>query len=210
VPRYKNEYLLLLEFTVERVNHGALGAYWASTYQPTDYEIETVQILARATAAALENANLISTLSRSLAQAELKHDELRHRAESAYLTAQALAHSSLPAGRAEVFSARLAALAQTHKTADERLARQSEIDIRELIQAVLGVCVAPDRLSIDGPSLLLDRAHAIALGIAIRDLAAHAMMNDARSRLNARWHVDGSLLIFEWREDRKQDDRLNV
>jgi GAF domain-containing protein len=35
---------------------GALGAYWATAYEPTDYEIATVTTLARATATALENA----------------------------------------------------------------------------------------------------------------------------------------------------------
>jgi GAF domain-containing protein len=47
---------------------GALGAYWAHVYQPSGYEIETVEALARATATALENANLMAALSRALTQ----------------------------------------------------------------------------------------------------------------------------------------------
>ena len=61
----------------------------------------------------------------------MRQDELRHRAENAYLTAQALAHSSLPAGWAEVFSARMVTLAQIHESIDEKMARQNGIDIRE-------------------------------------------------------------------------------
>ena len=45
---------------------GALGAYWAQVYQPSGYEIETVEALARATATALENANLIFQRYRAL------------------------------------------------------------------------------------------------------------------------------------------------
>jgi two-component sensor histidine kinase len=185
---------------------GALGAYWASTYQPTGYEIETVQILARATAAALENANAISALSHALAQAELRRDELGHRAENAYLTAQALAHASLPAGWAEMFSSRMASLLQVHETIDERLARQGEIDIRELIKAELETYAAslPNRLTLVGTSLLLERVQAIALGVAVHELAASAMIRDPMSGFDARWHVDGGLLVFEWREDRKR------
>jgi two-component sensor histidine kinase len=191
---------------------GALGAYWASTYQPTDYEIETVQILARVTAAALENANLIATLSRSLVQAELRHGELRHRADNAYLTARALAHSSLPSGWAEVFSTRMATLARTYQDIEARLARQGEIDIRELIRAELGVYAAsrPDRFKIDGTSLRLDRPQAMALGVAVHEFAADAMMNHAHGPFDIRWRVDGPRLVFEWREDRKRDDRSHL
>jgi two-component sensor histidine kinase len=188
---------------------GALGGYWASTYQPTDYEIETVETLARATAAALKNANLVSTLSQSLADAEIKHRELHHRAENAYLRAQALAHSSLPAGWAEVFSAGVESLAQTHEAIDEKLARLGRIDIRELIQTELGVYAAatPGRLTIDGVPLLLGREQAIALGVVVHNLAANAMRDDAQSPFDVRWHVDGATLVLEWRETRNQKGR---
>src|SRR6201992_4105989 len=57
---------------------GALGAYWAQVYEPTRYEVETVETLARAVANALEHARLIAALSRALSQAELARDELLH------------------------------------------------------------------------------------------------------------------------------------
>jgi two-component sensor histidine kinase len=191
---------------------GALGAYWASTYQPTDYEIEIVQTLARATAAALENAALVSMLSQSLAQAELRQDELHHRAENAYLAAQSLARLSLPAGWAEVFSSRIDTLAQAHEIIDDTLARRGGIDIRELIQTELGVYGAdkPDHLNIDGPSLLLDRAQAIALGVAVQELATNAMNDDTQSVLDVSWRINGNLLLFEWREDHKQEVGSNA
>jgi two-component sensor histidine kinase len=188
---------------------GALGAYWASTYQPTAYEIETVEALARATAAALENANLVAMLSHSLAQLELRNDVLSHRVENAYLAAQSLAHASLPAKSAKAFSTRLAMLAQTHGTIEEKLELQRGIDIRDLIQAELAVYAAngTDRLNIDGSSLLLDRAQAIALGVVINELAANAMANDPQSVLGVKWRVDGHRLAFEWREDHKRKAR---
>ena len=64
---YADTFVKSMVMTPIGVNNprGALGAYWASTYQPTDYEIEIVQTLARATATALEAADLERTLSSS-------------------------------------------------------------------------------------------------------------------------------------------------
>ena len=72
-------------------------------YQPTGFEIETVEAAcARDARTALENANLVAALSRALSQAELQRDELRHRVKNAYLAAQSLATLSLPPDYAKV------------------------------------------------------------------------------------------------------------
>jgi two-component sensor histidine kinase len=185
---------------------GALGAYWSAAYQPTNYEIETVQTLARVTATALENANLVATLSRALTQAELVRDELRHRVKNAYLAAQSLALLSLPPEYARVFQARIAALARAHDLIDQKMARQSSIDIRELLHAELEAygADAQGRLHIEGPSVVLESAQAIALGLAVNELATNALkygaLTTARGRLDVRWRIEGNHLVIDWRE----------
>ena len=112
VHLYRDTFVQSLIMAPVGIEHpiAALGAYWSAAYQPSDYEIETVETLARATATALENARLVSALSRALAQAELARDELRHRVKNAYLAAQSLAMLSLPPDYSRVFAARIAAL----------------------------------------------------------------------------------------------------
>lgn len=185
---------------------GALGAYWATTYQPTDYEIETVQTLARVTATALENAHLVAALSRALTQAEFVRDELRHRVKNAYLAAQSIAHLSLPSEHSRAFAARIAALARAHELIDRKLALQSSIDIRELLQAELEPYGhdAPGRLTIEGPSIQLESAQAIALGLVVNELATNALkygaLATAKGALNVRWGIDRNHLVIDWRE----------
>ncbi|MES5100342.1 GAF domain-containing sensor histidine kinase [Agrobacterium sp. BA1120] len=48
---------------------GAIGAYWSHAYEPTQWEIETLEALASAAASAFETADLIGSLSNDLAQA---------------------------------------------------------------------------------------------------------------------------------------------
>ncbi|MGA7807566.1 sensor histidine kinase [Bradyrhizobium sp.] len=185
---------------------GALGAYWAQVYEPTDYEIATVETLARATANALENARLVAALSRALAQAELARDELRHRVKNAYLAAQSLAVLSLPPDYSRVFSARIAALARAHELIDQKMARQASITISELLSAELEPYGhdAPDRLVVDGPAIVLDSAQAVALGLAINELATNALKYGAlatpKGRLDVHWRLDGNHLVLDWRE----------
>jgi two-component sensor histidine kinase len=185
---------------------GALGAYWAQIYQPTDYEITTVETLARATANALENARLVAALSRALAQAELARDELRHRVKNAYLAAQSLAALSLPPDYSRVFSARIAALARAHELIDQKMARQASITIAELLGAELEPYGhdAPHRLIVDGPAIVLDSAQAVALGLAVNELATNALKYGAlgtpKGRLDVRWRLEGNHLVLDWRE----------
>jgi two-component sensor histidine kinase len=191
---------------------GALGAYWASPYQPTDYEIETVKTLARSTATALENAKLVSMLSHSLAQAESSRDEFRCRADNAYLAVRSLAQLSLAPESAEVFSARIATLARTQEAVDRQLAMQGGIDIRELVRSELEVPGAETlgSVNVEGPSLLLGRAQATAFGLAVNELATNALKERAQFRLNVSWRVDRNYLMVEWREEHEPEVRSST
>jgi two-component sensor histidine kinase len=185
---------------------GALGAYWAQVYEPTRYEVETVETLARAVATALEHARLISALSRALSRAELVRDELRHRVKNAYLAAQSLAMLSLPPDYSKAFSARIAALARAHELIDQKMSQRASISVGELLEAELGPYGydAPGRLNLDGPQIVLDSPQAVALGLAVNELATNALkygaLATARGRLDVQWRLDGNHLVVEWRE----------
>lgn len=185
---------------------GALGAYWAQVYEPTTYEIETVETLARAVATALEHARLIAALSRALSQTELARDELRHRVKNAYLAAQSLATLSLPSDYSKVFSARIAALACAHELIDQKMASQASIEVGELLVAELKPYGhdAAGRINLSGPQIVLDSAQAVALGLAVNELATNALKYGAlattKGRLDVQWRLEGNHLVVEWRE----------
>jgi two-component sensor histidine kinase len=185
---------------------GALGAYWAQVYEPTHYEIETVETLARAVATALEHARLIAALSRALSQAELARDELRHRVKNAYLAAQSLATLSLPPDYSKVFSARIAALARAHELIDQKMTNQASIAVGELLEAELEPYGhdAVGRMNLGGPQIVLDSAQAVALGLAVNELATNALkygaLATAKGRLDVQWRLEGNHLVVDWRE----------
>jgi two-component sensor histidine kinase len=185
---------------------GAIGAYWGQVYEPTADEVETLETLTRATATAMENVRLVAALSRALEDAELARDELRHRVKNAYTATEALARLTLPPEQARALASRIAALARAHDLLDRKLARQDHITLRELVDAELepyGVD-APGRFRVEGPSVTLASAQALALGLALNELATNALKYGALSvadgRLDVRWRQEGEHLVVEWRE----------
>src|SRR6202012_3723843 len=120
--------------------------------------------------------------------AELVRDELRHRVKNAYLAAQSLAMLSLPPDYSRVFSARIAALARAHELIDQRMSEQASISVGELLEAELGAYGhdAPGRLSLDGPHIVLDSAQAVALGLAVNELATNALKYGALATAKGR------------------------
>lgn len=195
---------------------GALGAYWGQVYQPSGYEIETIETLARATATALENARLVAALSRALAQAELERDELRHRVKNAYLAAQSLAALSLPPDYSRVFAARIAALARAHDLIDKKLSQQDSIRITELLEAELEPYGQdePGRVVIGGPDLSLESAQGVALGLAVNELATNALKHGAlatkQGRVDVQWKLEGNHLVLDWLEADGPDVRTDA
>jgi len=185
---------------------GAIGAYWSDCYRATPAQVETLERLARATATAMENVRLIAALSKALADAELARDELRHRVKNAFTAAQALATLTLPSEQHRALNARIAALARAHSLLDERLAHQSSIKLEDLIAAELEpyATASPGRLRLEGESLHLSSAQAVALGLVINELATNALkygaLSTATGRLDLRWQVKEQRLVLSWRE----------
>ena len=185
---------------------GAIGAYWSDCHRATAGQVDILERLARATATAMENVRLVAALSKALADAELARDELRHRVKNAFTAAQALATLTLPAEHHRALNARINALARAHALLDEKLAHQDSITLADLIAAELEPygTESPGKLSIEGDHVLLGSAQAIALGLAINELATNALKYGALStssgRLTVRWYMCDEQLVVEWHE----------
>jgi two-component sensor histidine kinase len=186
----------------------AIGCYWASNYEPSDEEIETLTTLAQAAATAIENANLIEQLNKALSDAELARDELRHRVKNAFASAGALARLSMPAEHAAPLAARLSALARAHELLDEKLSRQHTVTLQDLIDAELAPyeidSTGMGRLALAGPQVTIDAEQAVSLGLALNELAANALkygaLSTPRGRLDVTWRIRGGYVVIEWTE----------
>jgi two-component sensor histidine kinase len=185
---------------------GAIGAYWSDCYRASAVQVEILERLARATATAMENVRLVAALSKALSDAELARDELRHRVKNAFTAAQALATLTLPTEHHRALNARIAALARAHALLDDKLAHQDSITLAELVAAELApyATEGAGRLRMDGEDVRLQSAQAIALGLAINELATNALKYGALSaetgRLDVRWRTSDQHLVLEWRE----------
>ena len=185
---------------------GAIGAYWSECYRATPDQVAMLERLARATATAMENLRLIDALSKALDDAELARDELKHRVKNAFSAAQALATLTLPEEHYRALNARIAALARAHALLDEKLAAQESITLAQLIEAELEPYASdsPGRLRQHGEDMQLGSAQAVALGLAINELATNALKYGALStphgRLDVRWQMEGQKLRLAWTE----------
>ncbi|HET7707916.1 MAG TPA: GAF domain-containing protein [Sphingomicrobium sp.] len=193
---------------------GAIGAYWSEPYRATDSQVRTLERLARAAATAMENVRLIAALSKALADAELARDELRHRVKNAFTAAQALATLTLPAQHYQALNARIASLGRAHALLDEKLARQDSITLPDLLEAELEPYANenPERLQLAGEAIRLRSAQAVALGLAINELATNALKYGALSapdgRLDVSWRREHDYIVLEWRESDGPNVRL--
>jgi two-component sensor histidine kinase len=183
----------------------AIGAYWDHPRRPTDEEVENLAMMARATATAIENVTLLSSLEKSLARREALIRELDHRVKNTLAATLSIANQTLPAAASpqafvEGFNGRLMALSRAH----EILAHH------DWDGATLGECLdraigsAPEmlegrlRLSADGA--LLANETAVSLILALHELLDNARRHGALG--SAKGRVDLSLAF--------EDDRFRL
>ena len=136
-------------------------------------------------------------------------DELNHRVKNTLATVQSMARQtlqgdiSLEAFR-EAFEGRLMALSQTHNlltVSNWQGASLSDIAHREL--APYSRTDRPN-VRFDGPDIYLRPKHAVALGMALHELATNAAKYGALSHaagwVNLEWRINDRLLRLEWAE----------
>jgi two-component sensor histidine kinase len=137
-------------------------------------------------------------------QQKLLLDELNHRVKNTLSTVQAIASQTLrtnadPADFRIAFEARLMALSATHNllTATNWVSA----DLREVAQLEFRP-YGPERYRLEGPSVALSPAQALALGLLFHELATNA------AKYGALAHGDGEVEVV-WRV-RPQDDAAEL
>lgn len=212
---YRETFVKSLVMTPVRVADpiAAIGAYWAETRIPTHEEVVKLQVMARATAAALESARMYASLTESLERRRFLLQELDHRCKNTLAAVQSIADQTLrtaasPKAFAEAFEARLAALARVH----EMLTRESwgRAQIAEILAIALEPFGGVDgvRITADGPPVDLRPETTVALHMTLHELAMNAARHGALSapggRVDVTWSVDMNAypgtFSLEWRE----------
>lgn len=191
----------------------AIGAYWADNHQATPGEIMKLEVMARASAAALESARLYASLNESLERRQFLLRELDHRCKNTLAAVQSIADQTLrtaesPAAFNEALESRIAALSRVHELLTRGGWGRAEL------ARVIGVALEPfgsidgERISMGGPRIDLRPETVLALHMTFHELAVNAVRHGAlgadSGRVSIHWSVDLNeeprRLTLEWRE----------
>jgi len=136
----------------------------------------------------------------------LLNNELNHRVKNTLAIVQAIAWQSFrgaPPTAREAFEGRLAALSAAHDVLTRK--NWEAAGIGQIIAVATAPHHADDgRLTAEGPRLDLEPKTAVALGLAIHELATNAVKHGALScpegRVDVRWTREAGVLRLTWRE----------
>jgi two-component sensor histidine kinase len=142
-------------------------------------------------------------------QRDLLIKELEHRVKNILSTVQSIASQSFRASDVDptvqrAFEARLIALGNAHGLLTRK--NWDSADLHEVVWAALRPHSAPDRerFTIEGPQLRLGPQCAVALSMAMHELATNAVKYGALSvssgHVEVYWHADDGRFTLTWRE----------
>lgn len=140
-------------------------------------------------------------------QQQLLINELNHRVKNTMAVVQAMAAQTFrrPGAdqeAAEVFTARLIALSRAHDVLTR--ASWESAGVAEIVAEVAWPVDMSGRIQCQGPDIRLPPHRAVALGMALHELATNALKYGALSRdggeVSIQWQVDGEHCEITWRE----------
>lgn len=191
----------------------AIGAYWAKTHTPSPEVVQKLQVMARATASALESGRLHDNLVDSRQHGAFLLQELDHRVKNTLAIVQSISRQTLraspsPDAFAEVFENRILALSQAHELLTRRAWGRAGF------HEILGKALAPfspdlaDRFDVIGPAVTFSAETSVSVHMTLHELAVNAAKYGALStpegRVVIRWSVDEAatppMLSLTWRE----------
>ena len=129
--------------------------------------------------------------------------ELNHRVKNTLTTVQSLVrqtlreHASAHDAEAAV-TERLKALSAAHNVLNREC--WTGADLADITTELLCPYDFPDRYTIVGPKARLSPRSAVAVAMALRELAAFADRSPGPSRVRLYWRLEGDRAAFEWRE----------
>lgn len=169
--------------------------YWTPLRSPTG-EVRGLNIVAEE----------ITDRKQAAARTRLLIDELNHRVKNTLSVVQNLARQSFRGDRAslaaqDAFEQRLLALAAAHNVLTQR--RWESADLREVAATAIGE--AGGRVALAGPALAAGADVAVALSLALHELATNARKYGALSndtgRVTLDWSLQpGGVVWLRWRE----------
>lgn len=134
--------------------------------------------------------------------------ELNHRVKNTLAIVQAIAWQSFRTGgmaksARETFEGRIAALAAAHDVLTLRNWEAGSLD--QMIAGAISSCDPGEgRVKLEGPRVNLEPKTAVALALAIHELATNAVKHGALSaptgRVDVRWSTANGAVRLEWRE----------
>ena len=191
----------------------AIGAYWAESHTPSPEVVQKLQIMARATASALESGRLHDSLVDARHHGTFLLQELDHRVKNTLAIVQSISRQTLrasptPEAFAEVFEDRLLALSHAHELLTRRAWGRAEF------HEILTKALAPfspelaDRFDVIGPAITFSAETSVSVHMTLHELAVNAAKHGALStpegRVVIRWSVDETasppMLSLTWRE----------
>jgi two-component sensor histidine kinase len=212
---YRPTFVKSMVMTPVRVNDpiAAIGAYWATGQTPSPDTIVKLETMARATAAAIENAKLYTSLTESLERRTFLLRELDHRVKNTLASVQSIARQTLrnaetPDDFAESFESRLMGLSRAH----ELLTRQGwdRTNLRDILEAALQPFggLADPRFTARGPAISLSPETAVGMHMTLHELmvnaAKHGALTAASGQVTVVWRVEPvegvPSLVLEWVE----------
>jgi two-component sensor histidine kinase len=191
----------------------AIGAYWAESHTPSPETVQKLQVIARATASALESGRLHDSLVDARHHGTFLLQELDHRVKNTLAIVQSISRQTLratpsPEAFAEVFEERILALSQAHELLTRRAWGRAEL------HEILGKALAPfsvdlaERFDIIGPAITFSAETSVSVHMTLHELAVNAAKHGALStpegKIVLRWTVDEAasppMLTLTWRE----------
>jgi signal transduction histidine kinase/CheY-like chemotaxis protein len=191
---------------------GSLAMYFDRPRDPNPADPDLVDMATHLAAIAIERDREREALQQRASQLRLMVDELNHRVKNTLATVQSLARQSLrnasaaPEGRV-MFEARLRALARAH---DVLMREHWEgASLSEVVAGAISLYGSgPERSRVKsgGPEIRLRPKAAVAISMALHELATNALKHGALSGENGKvtivWEpeVDDRRFRLEWRE----------
>jgi two-component sensor histidine kinase len=188
----------------------AIGAYWGQARSWGADELMRLEVIARATATALENVQLLSALKSALERRDLLMREMDHRVKNTLATVQAIAFqthrgAASPKAFVDALNGRLKALARAH----ELLVRGGwgRAGLENLVRDSVSPFLPPDpaRFSLEGgPDLRLAPEVSVTMQMVLHELCTNAVRHGAwkgdAGRVKIGWGVDDGRFQFRWEE----------
>jgi PAS domain S-box-containing protein len=188
---------------------GKFMTYYKDAHVFSGTEIALAVTIARQIGFSVERMNAQDAVHRAQARQVLLARELQHRTKNLFSVVQSIVVRSFANKRtlAEAETAvreRLHSLAQTHATLLDH--DWQGADLAEIVQTEMSPYA--DRVSIEGPSLMLTEQAAQNFTLALHELATNAAKYGALSNHAGRVHITWSVLkpngyrqfVFRWRE----------